>query len=1565
MKYAIGLLQVLFLLFGSGCATSPSSAPAPERPNPLRSMDGARRPEKEAEVAPLEAAPFEVGPASHDSTRWESLGPSNYAGKVSDISISATDSNRVVAAYGEGGLWMTRDGGTQWSRIHDPLVRNRISSVNVWAGNHDVIFCGMGYPAHSASPAESGILRSTDAGKTWVGIGPNLVGAEAIYRIEVSPANQNHIWGASPYGIYRTVDGGANWAQTLSFGGPNWWDQLPDLVLHPTNPAILWAAHRSTGIRKSTDAGQTWQNASSGVPATVGAIVLAVSRSNPSILWAVKDDESGNCDILKSVNGGSSWSVVFHPTDYDQGRYDLSVSIDPGDPNRVLVGNVFYYLSTDGSTFTRRNANSSIEDGANDGSPKSPAPHVDHLDFAFAPTNPSVVWSGNDGGMYKSTDGGLNWWKSDHSVRSGKTSDFALDPNSSAIYESAADWAWTFVYDGRQDWRKIRGYEYQFVAVDPRDSDVIYTRVSKIERTTDRGLTWTIVDPDPAGVEPWTYDRPFVFDPADSRTVFTTTNRVYRSSSMGSSWNSISPSLASGAIEDLAISSVDGRRLVSLSDQLWTTLDGGQNWTQIASPPPYMKSVAFAVGDPDSFFVSSAWDVRKYTSFGATSTSIKGNLPSTTTYRKLIVDRSRPGRLFLGTAHGVFMSEDEGLSWEMPGAGLPLMPVESLGLRDGFLYVGGQQGVWRLDLARQDAIVFNDFLDGSGLDLLSDLSSEDRAATLREGMLLTPDASSPGDQLLNVRSQAWFVASKPRLRDGFDARFRFRIRAPGGGWGSGFAFVLQDESPSARGFELGYAGIERSVAIEFDTYGGGGDYARCHVSLQSNGAAPNSADREASLHWAWLPSIELADGSIHEARIAYRPGWIEVFLDDFSVPVLSGPLDLANVRGADLLDAEGQAWVGFTGEKRTSSSERYEILSWAFRPFDWSSEAPGQPSGHWPLDDGTGPQATDVSGGGHDGSLVPSGLPGPLWSQGRVAGALRFNGVDQFVSFGTGPALSGTTDFSIAAWIRTSTSTEGVVLQQRNGGYDGEYRLSVQSDGRLRFLVFGGGDYQFEFDSDRVVNDGEWHHVAAVRDGSEGRLYIDGIPAGAESGPVRPLDPTLEVAMGADIRDGNAYFEGYLDDVRLYASALSPSQVAYLARSRRIAVATSGTGQGHVASVPPGIECGVDCAEDVTTDWSGRLVAIPAAGSRFVRWTGACWGTEETCMQYDWSSIEPAIAEFAGPDWPTSPVAHWPLDDGTGIANGVPASDISGHGHDGLITGCLFDPGRFGAAVRFGTSGSRITFGTGPSLSGTTDFTVAAWIRKSTTGEGVVLQQRNGGFVGQYQLKVDPSGRPAFLVYGSGGYQFDFSAPIVVTDGSWHHLAAVRQGSVGRIYVDGVLRATATGTIQALSSAIAVAVGADIRDNNKEFNGTIDDVRIYDEALTAAQIAFLVTGQVPPPPVPDGAQFAGAPMIVSKSGSGLLFTWDDDCQGGGGYAILSGPLGSGFLSPVDATCPSSSPATWSPPPGASSWFLIASRDTSRQIEGSWGSDSDGFPIAPGRVSGFCQSTLRVEGGSCP
>ena len=200
----------------------------------------------------------------------------------------------------------------------------------------------------------------------------------------------------------------------------------------------------------------------------------------------------------------------------------------------------------------------------------------------------------------------------------------------------------------------------------------------------------------------------------------------------------------------------------------------------------------------------------------------------------------------------------------------------------------------------------------------------------------------------------------------------------------------------------------------------------------------------------------------------------------------------------------------------------------------------------WKFDETSGATAADSTGRPQHGTVS-----GAAWSAGIAGGALAFDGIDDGVLAGAAASLLGGTDFTLSAWVKLAPGAPGgVVLQQREpgtGGDQGQYGLKVNSDGTASFYVADGSSYQFNLGASATVNNGEWRHLAAVREGTAGRLYLDGVPIAQATGSLRPL-AAHAVSIGYDHRENNQRFKGSLDDLRLYERALTLAEIKTLHR---------------------------------------------------------------------------------------------------------------------------------------------------------------------------------------------------------------------------------------------------------------------------------------------------------------------------------------------------------------------------------------------------------------------------------
>ena len=291
--------------------------------------------------------------------------------------------------------------------------------------------------------------------------------------------------------------------------------------------------------------------------------------------------------------------------------------------------------------------------------------------------------------------------------------------------------------------------------------------------------------------------------------------------------------------------------------------------------------------------------------------------------------------------------------------------------------------------------------------------------------------------------------------------------------------------------------------------------------------------------------------------------------------------------------------------------------------------------------------------------------------------------------------------------------------------------------------------------------------------------------------------------------------------------------------------------------------------DHVSVAWQTPGGAVPANGSAPIAGT------------FLESMVDVADPQYAGLQ------AWWKMDEGSGLV----AADSMAGAADGTLGTPVWTTGRRLGGLAF-DGNDRITCGNTSSLGGSTPFTVSAWVKVNAGNntEGIIVQQRAAnGFNGQYQLKVLATGRLGFYVYGNSAEQFNFAATTAINDGQWHHVAAGRDDlGNATIYLDGVADGSVTGTtVRSLSNTIDVGIGCDIRDSVRFFRGVIDDVRVYNRYLSAAEVGEI--GNYAPAFSQDPLPAAVASEYSAYAGSIASFGSDPDLGETLTFSKVSGP----------------------------------------------------------------------------
>ena len=241
--------------------------------------------------------------------------------------------------------------------------------------------------------------------------------------------------------------------------------------------------------------------------------------------------------------------------------------------------------------------------------------------------------------------------------------------------------------------------------------------------------------------------------------------------------------------------------------------------------------------------------------------------------------------------------------------------------------------------------------------------------------------------------------------------------------------------------------------------------------------------------------------------------------------------------------------------------------------------------GWWKFDETSGNTAFDSSGNGNDGTFVGN----PQWVPGKVGGALEFDG-DDYLDCGNGPSLEIRDQITIAFWFQVQAFQNTWEAFFSKG--DSAYRVS-RGDGNgdgthLGISGTGAGGGNGWFNGPTIITGGDWHHFAGTYDGTEGRIYIDGIldASSPASGQIN-IEPE-NLWIGNNSQNTNRQLHGLMDDVRLYTRALTVEEIREVMK---------GIPPGSASEPSPAHEA-TDVPREVTLTWTPGEFAAPTNGHK-------------------------------------------------------------------------------------------------------------------------------------------------------------------------------------------------------------------------------------------------------------------------------------------------------------------------------------------------------------------------------
>lgn len=706
-------------------------------------------------------APAASGEALFKGLNYRMVGPSR-GGRVTAVTGVPSQPETFYMGVASGGVFRTTDSGRTWVPITDgQMPLGSVGAIAVADSDPNIIYVGTGSDgARSNVSTGRGVYKSTDGGRTWQFSG--LYSAGQIGAVRIHPTNPDIVWlsatgdlfkANSERGVFKTVDGGRTWKKVLYLS-----DEVgaADVELQPGNPNVVYAwmsrlerkpwtiisGGRVGGFYKSTDAGETFTKIATGLPGElIGKGNLAVTAANPNRIYALIEAAPGG-GFYRSDDGGATWANTGAPANVQASMtqrpfYYTTIGADPTNADVVYAGAESFFKSTDGGrTFTTIRT-----------------PHGDNHDIWVNPNNGQIMVQANDGGANVSTDGGRTWSTQSNQPTGefyGVTMDDefpyniygAQQDNSTIILSSVRD-----AFD-TEDWLGGPGCETGPILPHPSRPNIVYGsckgQYSVMNMKTRQEKNYWIgaqsLYGNDGGDLIFRFQRvsPMATSPHDPEVLYYGSQHVHRTRDLGVTWEKISPDLTAfpqccqGGSGEPITRDVTGEEFYSTlyaivespheAGVIWTgandgpfhiTRDNGKTWTNITPKDlPEGGRVAWIEASPhrrgSAYFAVYRYLLGDYApylyrtdDYGQTWTRLTtgtNGIPADWPTRVVREDPDREGLLYAGTEFGMFISFDNGRSWQSFQLNMPNVPINEIKVYRKDLVIATQgRGFWIFD----------------------------------------------------------------------------------------------------------------------------------------------------------------------------------------------------------------------------------------------------------------------------------------------------------------------------------------------------------------------------------------------------------------------------------------------------------------------------------------------------------------------------------------------------------------------------------------------------------------------------------------------------------------------------------------------------------------------------------------------------------------------------------------------------------------------------------------------------------------------------------------------------
>jgi photosystem II stability/assembly factor-like uncharacterized protein len=621
----------------------------------------------------------------NDLSNWISLGPTSWVpisynpgiGRINCIVQHPTNSNILFAGAPSGGLWKSTNSGANWTTATNSLTVLGVSSIVIHPTNTSLMYILTG-DGDGGATYSIGVLKSTNGGDNWVTTGLSFVvsAGTRLYKLVMSPSNSSILLAVGNTGVYRSTNSGDNWTTVYS-------GNFKDIEFNPSNSNIIYCS--GTTFIKSTDGGASFAVSGTGLPTSseTNRMAIGVSPANANYIYILASSaaNSGFYGFYRSTDAGNSFVMTVNTPNImgynadgsstgGQGTYDLAIAVSPTNINEVFTGGINVWKTT--------NAGANFINLTYWVYPPTTASYV-HADIHTLDFFGSNLYSGCDGGLFRSTNWGANWTDLSTGMSTMQFYRIGGTPQNANYIIGGTQDNGTNLMNGTT-WYHVLGADGMEAAVDPTTQSVVYACIQSggLRRSTNGGNNFTSIVSNITGSGYWV--TPYLIDPLNNQTLYAGYQDIWKSTNRGTNWTQLS-TFGGTSFRSLAVCNSNPSYIyASTTTTVYRTTDGGGNWTNISSGLPGYTITYIAVHPTNANRVwltfsgyNSGYKVY-YTSDGGSSwNNISGTLPNLPANCITYLD---PDRLFVGMDVGAYYRDNYTGGWTPFMVNLPNVIVK-------------------------------------------------------------------------------------------------------------------------------------------------------------------------------------------------------------------------------------------------------------------------------------------------------------------------------------------------------------------------------------------------------------------------------------------------------------------------------------------------------------------------------------------------------------------------------------------------------------------------------------------------------------------------------------------------------------------------------------------------------------------------------------------------------------------------------------------------------------------------------------------------------------------------